>query len=62
MVPIEEIFCEVDDSCKRFFPAFERGLLPKEGSKRLRPSRMNASKIMMIPAVLPSFGQMAPKI
>ncbi|GGF71282.1 hypothetical protein GCM10011332_26570 [Terasakiella brassicae] len=39
MVPIEEIFCEIDDFCKRFFPAFERGLLldpsPKTGEHLL---------------------------
>lgn len=48
MVPIEEIFCEIDDFCKAFFPIFDRGLLPQEGSKRLRASRMNASEIMTI--------------
>jgi hypothetical protein len=48
MAPIEEIFCEIDDFCKRFFPAFERGLLPKEGGKRLRANRMNISVVMTI--------------
>jgi hypothetical protein len=38
MAPIEGIFCEIDDFCKRFFPAFERGLLPKEGANVCGPA------------------------
>jgi hypothetical protein len=48
MAPIEEIFCEIDDFCKRFFPVFERGLLPKEGGKRLRACRIDVSEIKAI--------------
>lgn len=48
MAPIEEIFCEIDDFCKDFFPHFERRLLPAAGSKRCRALSMSASEIMTI--------------
>lgn len=48
MAPIEEIFCEVDDFCKDFFPYFERGLLPGPGARRRRAVSMSASEIMTI--------------
>jgi len=48
MAPIEEIFCEIDDFCKLFFPAFERGLLPAPNAKRQRAVKMSASEIMTI--------------
>ena len=48
MAPIEEIFCEIDDFCKAFFPQFERGLLPAPGTRRRRVLAMSASEIMTI--------------
>jgi hypothetical protein len=48
MAPIEEIFCEIDDFCKAFFPQFERGLLPASNAKRKRAVSMSASEIMTI--------------
>ncbi len=48
MAPIEEIFCEIDDFCKIFFPQFERGLLPGLATKRRRAVSMSASEIMTI--------------
>jgi hypothetical protein len=48
MAPIEEIFCEIDDFCKVFFPQFERGLLPSPNAKRQRAVSMSASEIMTI--------------
>ena len=48
MAPIEEIFCEIDDFCKDFFPHFERGLVPEAQCKRRRALRMSASEIMTI--------------
>lgn len=48
MAPIEEIFCELDDFCKAFFPQFERYLLPTDNSKRQRALSMSASEIMTI--------------
>ena len=48
MAPIEEIFCEIDDYCKAFFPAFERGLLPSLQAKRQRAISMSAGEIMTI--------------
>ena len=48
MAPIEEIFCEIDDYCKAFFPAFERGLLPSPSTKRRRRVSMSAGEIMTI--------------
>lgn len=48
MAPIKEIFCEIDDYCKAFFPAFERGLLPSPKAKRQRAISMSAGEIMTI--------------
>lgn len=48
MAPIEDIFCELDDFCKAFFPQFERHLLPCDDSKRRRAVSMSASEIMTI--------------
>ncbi len=48
MAPIEEIFCEIDDFCKAFFPQFERGLLPAPDAQRRRPLSMSAGEIMTI--------------
>jgi len=48
MAPIDEIFCEIDDFCKLFFPQFERGLLPADNAKRRRALTMSASEIMTI--------------
>ena len=48
MAPIEEIFCEIDDFCKAFFPQFERHLLPGDDAKRRRAVTMSASEIMTI--------------
>ncbi len=48
MAPIEEIFCEIDDFCKLFFPQFERCLLPSPNAKRQRALSMSASEIMTI--------------
>jgi hypothetical protein len=48
MAPIEEIFCEIDDFCKLFFPQFERCLLPANNAKRQRALTMSASEIMTI--------------
>jgi hypothetical protein len=48
MAPIEEIFCEIDDFCKLFFPQFERRLLPADNAKRQRSLSMSASEIMTI--------------
>ena len=48
MTPIEEIFCEVDDFCKVFFPEFENGLIPAPGARRRRALSMSASEIMTI--------------
>jgi len=48
MAPIEEIFCEIDDFCKQFFPQFERMLLPASDCKRQRALKMSASEIMTI--------------
>ncbi len=48
MAPIEEIFCEIDDFCKLFFPQCERCLLPANNAKRQRALTMSASEIMTI--------------
>jgi DNA-binding TFAR19-related protein (PDSD5 family) len=48
MAPIEEIFCEIDDFCKAFFPEFEGGLLPGPDARRKRRLSMSAGEIMTI--------------
>lgn len=48
MVPIDEIFCEIDDFCKEFFPAFEKNLVTDGSEQRKRSLRMSASEIMTI--------------
>ena len=48
IAPIEEIFCEIDDFCKAFYPEFERNLLPAGGSVRQRSGTMCASEIITI--------------
>ncbi len=48
MAPIEEIFCEIDDFCKLFFPQFEGRLLASKDAKRRRPVSMSAAEIMTI--------------
>ena len=48
MVPIEEIFTEIDDFCKFFFPEFEKNLVCDKQSKRRRSLRMSAFEIMTI--------------
>lgn len=48
IAPIEEIFCEIDDFCKAFYPEFERNLLPAGRCVRQRPGAMCASEIITI--------------
>ena len=48
MVPIEEIFCDIDNFCKAFFPQFEGNLVTDGNARRQRALRMSASEIMTI--------------
>ncbi len=48
MASIEEIFYEIDDFCKAFFPQFEQGLLPADNAQHRRTVSMNAREIMTI--------------
>jgi IS5 family transposase len=48
IAPIEEIFCEIDDFCKAFYPEFERNLLPEGRCVRQRSGAMCASEIITI--------------
>jgi hypothetical protein len=48
MVPLDEIFCFIDDFCKHFETDQKRNLLPKTDRKRSRSSRLCLSEIMTI--------------
>lgn len=48
LAPIVEIFCDIDDFCKNFYPAYENFLLPNPYRRRNRPCRLQASEIMTI--------------
>lgn len=43
---ITAIFCSIDDFCKDFLPIYQKGLLSSK--KRLRPSKLNLSEIMIV--------------
>ena len=48
MVPVEEIFCYIDDYCKLFQEQNATYQLPNPNRKRKRPCRMTLSEIMTI--------------
>lgn len=48
LAPIVEIFCDIDDFCKRWFKQMSPYLLPSASRKRHRLCRMSASEIMTI--------------
>lgn len=48
LVPIVEIFCDIDDFCKDWFKERCAYLLPSSTRKRRRSCRMSASEIMTI--------------
>lgn len=48
LAPIIEIFCEIDDFCKRFLQDQQTKILPSPNRKRKRECRMSVSEIMTI--------------
>jgi hypothetical protein len=48
MVPLEEIFCLIDDFCKHFHASQSNLFLPNPQRVRKRPSRLTLSEIMTI--------------
>lgn len=48
MVPLEEIFCLIDDFCKQFEQAQQSKLLPNPARKRKRSCSLSISEIMTI--------------
>jgi len=48
MVPLEEIFCFIDDFCKLFENAQKGYLLPNPKRKRNKPCRLSLSEIMTV--------------
>ena len=45
---ITEIYCDVDDFCKVFLPAWQHSLLPKKTPKRRRPFTMSPAEVMTL--------------
>ncbi|MEZ5583838.1 MAG: IS982 family transposase [Candidatus Competibacteraceae bacterium] len=45
---LEELFCDVDDFCRLFLPAWHRQLLTRGGGKRRRVSRLTLGEIMTV--------------
>lgn len=48
MIPLEEIFCLIDDFCKQFEQAQQSTLLPNPARKRKRHCSLSVSEIMTI--------------
>lgn len=48
MVNLEEIFCEVDDFCQQFVPAWHQSLLKSGEKNRNKPSRLSDSEVMTL--------------
>jgi hypothetical protein len=45
---LEDLFCDVDEFCRVFLPAWHRWLLPDGTRQRRRTSRLTLSEIMTI--------------
>lgn len=48
MVPLEEIFCVIDDFCKHFESALKAKSLPRPNKRRNRPCALSISELMTI--------------
>jgi len=48
MVQWERVYCDVDDFCREFLPAWERQLLEAGASQRQRPAALTVSEVMTI--------------
>lgn len=45
---VTEIYCDVDDFCKVFLPAWQTSLLPEKQNKRQRAFRMSPAEVMTL--------------
>lgn len=45
---LEELFCDVDEVCRLFLPAWPRPLLPRGERKRQRVSPLTLGQLMTI--------------
>jgi transposase len=48
MDSLTELFCQIDDFCRSFEPAFERRLLADGAKKRRRPCELSLSELMTL--------------
>ena len=48
MMTLIELFCNIDDFCQEFIPAWNKELIESNEKKRNRDSRMSISEIMTI--------------
>ena len=48
MIDVEAVFCDVDDVCQAFLPAWQRQLLTSGERRRQRASRLTLSEILTI--------------
>lgn len=48
MIPLNEIFCFIDDFCKSFKQIQSQHCLPNPHRKRMKPCRMSLSEVMTI--------------
>ena len=53
MIDVDAVFCDVDDVCQVFLPAWQRQLLTSGDRRRQRPSRLTLSEILSILPVVP---------
>ena len=64
MIPLEEIFCFIDDFCKCFQQHHQSRLLPNSNRKRNKPCRLTVAEIMTILVLfqLSSVMQKSPRV
>jgi hypothetical protein len=45
---LEELYCDVDDFCKQFIPAWKRSLIQSGTKKRQKPGRLTESEVITL--------------
>ena len=48
MINIDKLFCEVDDFCQQFIPAWKKSLIQSGERLRIKPSRLTESEVITI--------------
>lgn len=56
MVNLEKIFCEVDDFCQQFIPAWKKSLIQSGQKHRNKPSRLSDSEVMTLLILFHQYG------